>query len=106
MNETVEFEAAHTRKPDTFIKHDGEKNRLDLLPPLAIEAIGRVLTYGARKYSPDNWRKCTELWRYTGAALRHIFAHMRGERLDPETGEPHLAHAACCLMFLIDIEAG
>ncbi|NLA84833.1 MAG: hypothetical protein GX854_09995 [Clostridiales bacterium] len=39
------------------IKYDSEKLRYDLFPVEALEEITKVLTYGAAKYSPDNWRK-------------------------------------------------
>ena len=89
---------------DDFIKADDGKVRAELLPPRAILAIARVLTFGAKKYAPENWRKCGDPTRYTGAALRHVLAYMGGEQRDAESGEHHLAHAACCLMFIVDIE--
>lgn len=85
----------------TFVKHDSGKNRVDLLPPEALEEIGLVLAFGARKYADENWREGADWSRYYGAALRHLFAWKRGEDVDPETGLSHLAHASCCLMFLI-----
>lgn len=86
-------------------KFDSEKTRLDLLPFRALEKVGEVLTYGAKKYEPDNWRHVEGWrWRYLGAVLRHIFAWQRGERLDPESGLPHLAHAACCVLFLLELD--
>ena len=67
--------------------------------------VSRVLTIGAEKYDEENWRKLDNLQkRYTGATLRHLFAHMDGERLDPETNLSHLAHALCCLLFKLEIE--
>lgn len=85
------------------VKFDGEKTRYDLVPPLALDAIARVLTIGARKYAPDNWRHVEgRRWRYFAAAMRHAWAWHRGEATDPETGESHLAHAACCVLFLLD----
>jgi hypothetical protein len=84
-------------------KYDGEKPRLYLLPPRTLVEVGKVLTFGAAKYDEHNWKKLDNLQnRYTGAALRHIFAHMEGEELDPETGLDHLAHALCCLMFKLE----
>ena len=86
-------------------KFDGEKPRTYLLPPKALMEVSKVLTIGAQKYDEENWRKLENLQnRYTGAALRHIFAHMDGEKLDPETNLSHLAHALCCLLFKLEIE--
>ena len=87
------------------IKYDSEKPRMNLLPPKAIVEISKVLTFGAAKYDAENWRKLDDLQnRYTAGALRHIFAHMDGEELDPETKLSHLAHAMCCLLFKLEIE--
>lgn len=87
-------------------KDDSGKIRMDLLPPRAIEAVAAVLTFGAAKYGPDNWRMVEgRRWRYHAAALRHIFAWAQGERCDPETHLHHLAHAACCLLFIVEEEA-
>ncbi len=84
-------------------KFDSEKPMLYLLPPRSINEVGKVLTYGAQKYDPENWRKVDDLQnRYTSAALRHIFAHMEGEEDDRETGLSHLAHAMCCLLFKLE----
>ena len=87
------------------IKYDGEKPKMNLLPPKAIVEVAKVLTFGAEKYDAENWRKLDDLQnRYTAGALRHIFAHMDGEKLDPETGLSHMAHALCCLLFKLEIE--
>lgn len=85
------------------VKYDGEKPRMYLLPPKALTEVAKVLTFGASKYDENNWKKLDNLQnRYTGATLRHIFAHMDGEELDPETGLDHLAHALCCLLFKLE----
>ena len=87
------------------IKYDSAKPRMNLLPPKAIIEVSKVLTFGAEKYDAENWRKLDDLQnRYTAGALRHIFAHMDGEQLDPETNLSHLAHALCCLLFKLEIE--
>jgi hypothetical protein len=86
-------------------KYDGGKPQLYLLPPKSINEVGKVLTFGAEKYDPHNWRKVENLQnRYSSAALRHIFAHIEGEDVDEETGLSHLAHAICCLMFKLEDE--
>ncbi len=82
-------------------KFDQDKNTLELLPFDALEAVGRVLQHGKKKYSSNNWRGGMAWSRLLGAALRHLFAWGQGEDQDPETGESHLAHAACCVLFLL-----
>lgn len=92
-------DAAAPRKDDTG------KHLWTLFPWRgAILALG-VIEYGARKYSPSNWVRVLQAEdgenRYVNAAQRHLVAHMTGERLDPETGLPHLAHAVCSLLFIL-----
>lgn len=85
-------------------KDDTGKVLLDLFPIACLEEIGRVLTFGAQKYAPYNWAKGIVYSRLFAACLRHIFAFWRGEKLDPETNIHHLAHAICCLLFLLYYE--
>lgn len=86
------------------IKFDGDKPRMDLLDPYAIEQLAKVLTFGAQKYAAHNWRKGLSKTRLVAAALRHTFAYLRGENTDPETGLSHMAHAMCCCMFILGLE--
>ena len=82
------------------VKFDDDKTRVDLLDPEWLEGVGRILAFGAKKYAANNWRKGIKQSRLLGAAMRHIFAFARGEKNDPESGESHLLHASCCLMFM------
>ena len=82
-------------------KYDAGKPDWSLLPWGAINDVVQVLTFGAAKYSPDNWCRVPDARRrYFGAAMRHLTAWWGGEDRDPETELPHLAHATCCLLFL------
>jgi hypothetical protein len=81
------------------VKHDTDKPDLSLVSPIWITGVARVLTFGKKKYAAHNWRKGIETSRLLAACLRHIFAFLSGEDRDPETGECHLDHASCCLMF-------
>jgi hypothetical protein len=82
------------------IKFDQYKPRTDLLDSEWLMDVAAVLTFGASKYEAHNWRGGIAYSRLIGAALRHLFAIMRGEDNDPETGLPHTAHLSCCAMFL------
>lgn len=75
------------------------------MPWRFVAGVVDVLTFGAKKYSPDNWRKVPD-WkaRYTAALFRHVVAWLQGERLDPETKLHHLYHAGCCLAFLAELD--
>lgn len=82
------------------IKHDEEKPRVDLLDPIALEGLAAVLAFGAKKYAAHNWRGGISYSRVLAAALRHLFAILRAEDIDSESGLPHVDHLGCCWMFL------
>jgi hypothetical protein len=87
---------------------DEGKPRVDLLPVWSLVEAGRVMEYGTKKYGEHNWSKHAGRWAWTkliGSALRHIFAWMRREDFDEESGLPHLAHAIVNLMMLLDLQS-
>lgn len=84
-------------------KYDDDKPPLDLLDRYALEQTAYALRYGADKYSRHNWRKGISQSRLISAAMRHILAHNDGENTDHESQCLHLAHAACCIMFAINM---
>ena len=82
------------------LKYDGGKLRLDLIPPETYEALGRVLTYGAEKYSVNSWQ-FVERERYVAALLRHFVEYMKDPMsVDEESGLKHIEHVLCNAMFL------
>lgn len=84
------------------IKHDAGKWRFSLLPLNAIKDVIGVLEFGASKYAADNWKTVENArQRYFDASIRHITAWWAGEKYDQESNLPHLAHAVCCLLFLM-----
>jgi hypothetical protein len=84
-------------------KFDGGKLQYGLIPPLAQKAMVEILTFGAEKYEPDNWKHVPDSKRrYFDAAMRHLWDWKNGEQNDPESGKNHLAHAMCCLAFLYE----
>jgi Domain of unknown function (DUF5664) len=88
----------------TGVKHDQDKPDMSLLSGVALMKVAQVMTFGKKKYSAHNWRGGFVWSRPLAASLRHIFSYISGEDKDPETGISHLAHASCCLMFLLEFE--
>ena len=73
--------------------------------PNALEAISSILTFGAKKYAAHSWQTVPQGdERYLAALLRHLTAVGKGETLDSESGMPHLAHAACNALFILELE--
>lgn len=94
--------ATPTSKVATGRKDDQQKDRWDLLPDRPVREVVKVLTYGAAKYAPGNWKLVPDARdRYYAALQRHLHAWRVGEILDPETKCYHLAHAGCCVLFLL-----
>ena len=93
-------------KPNTgtALKFDQDKLPLHLLSTEAMNQTAAVLKFGAIKYAEHNWRKGFTWSRPLSAAMRHLTAFNNGEDTDPESGLSHLAHAACCIMFLLEFE--
>jgi len=90
-------------------KADSGKLEWHLLPWRECEEVVRVLMKGKEKYGENNWRIVDDMIsRYWDAAMRHMTAYRKGEIKDPEFGTPHLAHAMCCLLFMMwkDNESG
>lgn len=82
-------------------KDDTGKLPYHLLPSDAVEEVIKVLQYGSEKYAPRNWEKGMAWSRPFSALMRHMWAWWRGQNTDPETGLSHLAHAGCCILFLL-----
>lgn len=95
-----------TSKSLKGVKHDQEKLDWTLLQLDELAPLVRVLMHGAKKYSADNWRQVEPKERYFAAALRHLQAWQRGEKIDSESGEQHLAHCLASIYFLMVKDKG
>ena len=88
------------------VKKDQGKARWDLVPWDCMSEVVRVLTWPVDngKYSADNWQKVPNARRrYFAAAHRHFIEEwwINGSQTDAEDGHHPLAHAICCLLFLL-----
>lgn len=82
------------------IKHNEGKLMCRLIDPLVIVELAKVLTYGADKYSPENWKK-VDREEYISAMWRHWLNYLSGEEKDQESGLDHLSHMLCNIQFLM-----
>ena len=96
----------------TSLKQDPKPNignttkvRFDLLNPMFQEHVAKVFTSGVEKYGEVSYLSSD--WEnraaYFGAMLRHLNAVQQGEFMDPESGEPHVAHIAANCQMLYEI---
>ena len=83
-------------------KADKGKPRPSLVPPALIDGVMQTREFGTARYGdPENWRK-VEPQRYWDALLRHVLAAWNDwKAVDPESGMPHLWHAATNAAFLM-----
>lgn len=96
-----------TKKYDTLTakRYNQGKVDLSLLPVEACIQEARVWMAGERKYGRDNWK---HLWgdntisTVMASLLRHSFAILNGEVVDPETGLDHAAHIRCNAAMVLE----
>ncbi len=84
-------------------KNDEGKVRVDLVHPLFIVQVAQVMEHGAKKYGAWNWCKGFKWTRLYASTLRHLYAWFCNEDLDPDSGLPHLAHAAANIMMMMGL---
>jgi hypothetical protein len=65
-------------------------------PHKAVLAVAKIVKYGLKKYTPDNWRLIGRE-DHLNHALVHVFAYLAGDRQDD-----HLEHAACRLLMALE----
>ena len=66
----------------------------------SLEGLVKVLEYGAHKYARHNWKKGMPVTQVSESLMRHLFAFLRGEDVDPESGCRHISHVMCNAMFI------
>jgi hypothetical protein len=82
-------------------RYDENKNRLDLVPPILMEEVGKVLTFGCRKYHENDWLAGMKWSKCIASLKRHLMEFEKGNDIDSESGEYHLSHLITNAMFLL-----
>lgn len=110
QNRALTTELTTNRKPDTKAddqeaKQDNGKLDPTLVPTAGIWAIAAIRQFGLTKYKdPLNYRTVAPE-RLRAAAYRHFLKYIDDpERLDGESGYPHLWHCVTNLFFLCELE--
>lgn len=81
-------------------RYNQSKLKWSLVSWRALEPMVEVLMFGAKKYSPNNWKKGLS-WTETCESLqRHLNAFIDGEDNDQESKLSHVGHILCNAMFL------
>ena len=83
------------------LKDLSDKPMIDLVPAECIEALADVLTYGAKKYEKNNWRKGIEYSKIYSATQRHLLKWLKGIDIDDESGLHHIEHVLCNVAFIV-----
>lgn len=80
--------------PNTGGEKGQKPAQLSALDPVALLHLATVAGFGSTKYARLNYLKGYAWSLSLDALFRHVLAFAGGENYDPESGEPHLAHAA------------
>ena len=65
----------------------------DLVPFIEMtESYVRIAEFGAKKYVPWNWSKGLSRVQLCCSLLRHTFAYIRGQDMDPDSKISHVDH--------------
>jgi len=88
------------------LRYNNGKLDWSLIDYKALTPMIRVLMFGSKKYTPDNWKKGMPREQILNSAMRHLTALMDGEEIDPESGLPHIGHLMCNGMFYSFFQQG
>lgn len=83
------------------LRHNSGKPKYHLIPPEALLAAAKVLTFGATKYADRNWENGLPYSDLIRGLLSHITSFSLGERVDAESGLPTSYHILANAIFLV-----
>lgn len=81
------------------LRYNTDKLHWSLVDFKSLEPLVRVLEYGTKKYSKDNWKKGLDTTEVLESLSRHLFSLMAGEEIDSESQLPHIGHIMANAMF-------
>lgn len=90
----------HSPQIGKGLRYNSGKTRYDLVPLHLLRSTAKVLEMGEKKYHRWNWADGMPFSVVIGCIKRHLAAIEQGEDLDPESGERHVGHIMCNMLFL------
>jgi len=81
--------------------NEGDKLRLDILPPHALASMAAALTFGGTE---RGWESGRSFGTHYGAMQRHANKYWGGERFDEEMGIHHLGAVMANAAILLDLD--
>lgn len=100
-NDELSVGDLNSTKKGTGARKSKGKVAFSLLPLHLLAGVARVLMFGARKYAPYNWAHGMVWSECFNCTCRHLFKWwFFREEVDEETGEHHLDHVMCNILFL------
>jgi len=101
LSDYITKDSGERRKFNTGAQRDvvNGKGRYDLISPIMIERLAKLLQRGAEKYNDRNWEKGMPLSVYMDSGMRHLFKFLEGHK-----DEDHLIAAIWNLQALLHIE--
>jgi hypothetical protein len=88
------------QKTEQALRYNMGKLEWSLVDFDSLEGLVKVLEYGCHKYARNNWKKGMPVTKVSESLMRHLFAFLRGEDVDPESGCRHISHVMCNAMFI------
>lgn len=90
----------------TGLRYNKGKLPLNLITPHSQRELAKVLDFGAtvKGYGPGNWQKGMDWSTVIASLRRHINEFEEGADFDDESKLPHMAHAMCNAMFLLEYQ--
>lgn len=88
----------NTDQADRFNEWKREWHLLDFE---SLEPMIKVLEYWKDKYSADNWKKWFPKEQLLNSLQRHVVEVYKGNELDEESKQHHMAHIMCNAMMYI-----
>lgn len=103
-NVEVSSADAQTVTNDQGGKQSYQPGAFELLPPIALTEVAKVLEHGAYKYEDWNWTAIPS-HMHLRSAMGHVFSFIAGDTTEGNDRYNHLTHAATRLLFAVEMYA-